>query len=179
MTKNRIQILKEKMLSQPRYVSIEQALIITKTYKQHENEPIILKRAYALANALRELEIGIENEELIVGNRTKGVRYGVVFPESGISWVDREFETIPTRKQDKFLVRDEDIKIFREQIVPYWKGKSLEDVIKQNFWTRNRCDKQSSKNKSNRPCTRTYLSKCRKVATKRGQRSTSRCSKSL
>ena len=133
MTKNRIQILKEKMLSQPRYVSIEQALIITKTYKQHENEPIILKRAYALANALRELEIGIENEELIVGNRTKGVRYGVVFPESGISWVDREFETIPTRKQDKFLVRDEDIKIFREQIVPYWKGKSLEDVIKQNF----------------------------------------------
>ena len=38
MTKNRIQILKEKMLSQPRYVSIEQALIITKTYKQHENE---------------------------------------------------------------------------------------------------------------------------------------------
>ena len=42
MTKNRIQILKEKMLSQPRYVSIEQALIITKTYKQHENEPIIL-----------------------------------------------------------------------------------------------------------------------------------------
>ena len=82
---------------------------------------------------MRELEIGIENEELIVGNRTKGVRYGVVFPESGISWVDREFETIPTRKQDKFLVRDEDIKIFREQIVPYWKGKSLEDVIKQNF----------------------------------------------
>ena len=61
---------------------------------------------------MRELEIGIENEELIVGNRTKGVRYGVVFPESGISWVDREFETIPTRKQDKFLVRDEDIKIF-------------------------------------------------------------------
>ena len=52
MTKNRIQILKEKMLSQPRYVSIEQALIITKTYKQHENEPIILKRAYALSKLL-------------------------------------------------------------------------------------------------------------------------------
>lgn len=77
------------MLSQPRYVSIEQALIITKTYKQHENEPIILKRAYALANALRELEIGIENEELIVGNRTKGVRYGVVFLKAVfLGWIE-------------------------------------------------------------------------------------------
>lgn len=130
---HRIESLKEKMLSQPRYVSIEQALIITKTYKQHENEPVILKRAYALANALKELEIGVEAEELIVGNRTKGVRYGVVFPESGISWVDKEFETIPTRSQDKFQVKKGDIKRFREEIVPYWKGKSLEDVIKADF----------------------------------------------
>ena len=87
---NRIQILKDKMLSQPRYVSMEQALIITRTYQEHENESAQMKRAYALYNALNELEIGIEPEELIVGNRTKGVRYGVVFPESGISWVDKE-----------------------------------------------------------------------------------------
>ena len=56
-----------------------------------------------------------------------------LFSLKAVFLVDREFETIPTRKQDKFLVRDEDIKIFREQIVPYWKGKSLEDVIKQNL----------------------------------------------
>ena len=167
----RIDLLKERMLSQPRYVSMEQAMIITRAYQKHEQEPVILKRAHALHDALCELEIGIEPQELIVGNRTKGVRYGVVFPESGISWVDREFETIPTRKQDKFLVRDEDIKIFREQIVPYWKGKSLEDVIKQNFG--------QEISVTNRPCTRSYLSKCRKMATKRGQRSTRRCSKSL
>lgn len=128
---HRITALKEKMLEQPRYVSIEQALIITQTYKEHEEEPVIMKRAHALYNALCQLEIGIEPEELIVGNRTKGVRYGVVFPESGISWVDREFETIPTRPQDKFRVRPKDIQTFREVIVPYWKGKSLEDVLKQ------------------------------------------------
>ena len=128
---NRITTLNEKMLHQPRYVSIEQALIITQTYKEHEQEPIIMKRAHALYNALCQLEIGVEQEELIVGNRTKGVRYGVVFPESGISWVDRELETISTRPQDKFHVRPEDIKTFREVIVPYWRGKSLEDVVKQ------------------------------------------------
>ncbi|MDX8416848.1 glycyl radical protein [Absicoccus intestinalis] len=125
----RIQNLKTKMLSQPRYVSIEQALIITKTYQENEQDSKQVKRAKALYNALTQIEIGIEPDELIVGNRTKGVRYGVVFPESGISWVDREFETIPTRPQDKFLVRQEDIRTFREQIVPYWKGKSLEDIV--------------------------------------------------
>lgn len=125
----RIQNLKTKMLSQPRYVSIEQALIITKTYQENEQDSKQVKRAKALYNALTQIEIGIEPDELIVGNRTKGVRYGVVFPESGISWVDREFESIPTRPQDKFLVRQEDIRTFREQIVPYWKGKSLEDIV--------------------------------------------------
>lgn len=130
---NRISILKDKMLSQPRFVSIEQALIITRTYQENEDKSIPYKRALSLYNALNEIEIGMEPEELIVGNRTKGVRYGVVFPESGISWVDREFETIPTRPQDKFNVRPEDIETFRKVIVPYWKGKSLEDVIKNRF----------------------------------------------
>ena len=129
----RIQILKERMLNADRYVSIEQALIITNTYKAHEKDSIQVKRAYSLYNALNEIEIGIEPEELIVGNRTKGVRYGVVFPESGISWVDCEFESIPTRPQDRFLVRNEDIQTFRKEIVPYWKKKSLEDVIDQRF----------------------------------------------
>lgn len=131
--KNRIEVLKTRMLEQPRYVSIEQALIITKTYQEHETDSKQVKRSWSLYNALTQIEIGIEPEELIVGNRTKGVRYGVVFPESGISWVDREFETIPTRPQDKFLVHPEDIETFRKVIVPYWKGKSLEDIVHQRI----------------------------------------------
>lgn len=76
---DRISILKDKMLSQPRFVSIEQALIITRTYQENEDKSIPYKRALSLYNALSEIEIGMEPEELIVGNRTKGVRYGVVF----------------------------------------------------------------------------------------------------
>ena len=132
MAKKRIVNLKDKMLSQPRYVSIEQALIITKSYQEHENESNILKRAYALHDALCKLDIDVEPEELIVGNRTKGVRAGVVFPESGISWIDRELETIATRPQDRFNVHQEDIKTFREVIMSYWKGKSLEDKLNES-----------------------------------------------
>ncbi len=127
----RVQILKDKMLEAPRFASIEQARIITRVYQENEDLSIPRKRALSLKTAMEELEIGFEPEELIVGNRTKGVRYGVVFPESGCSWVNEEFETLPTRPQDQFHVREEDIQEFREKIYPYWQGKSMEDVIKK------------------------------------------------
>lgn len=130
---DRISILIEKMRSQPRYASIEQACIITNSYKSHENEPRILQRAYALKAALENIAISAEPEELIVGNRTAGVRSGVVFPESGSAWVDQEFETLPTRAQDKFQIVPKDIHCFREEILPYWKGKSLEDVLAKTY----------------------------------------------
>lgn len=75
----RIKDLKDKMLSEPRYASIEQALIITKTYQENEDDPKIIQRAKSLKAALEKMEIRVEPEELIVGNRTAGVRYGVVF----------------------------------------------------------------------------------------------------
>ena len=125
----RIERLKEKTMAQERYVSIEQARIITRVYKENEDKSRVLKRALALKAALEEMEISVWPDELIVENRTTGVRDGVVFPESGISWVDREFEQIPTREQDPFHVRPEDIKEFRESILPYWKDKTLEDEI--------------------------------------------------
>ena len=127
--RNRITILKEKMLDEKRYASIEQARIITRIYKENETLSVPMKRALSLKAALEEIEIGVEKEELIVGNRTKGVRAGVVFPESGCSWVDREFETLPTRPQDQFEVKTEDIKEFRETIYPYWKGHSMEKKL--------------------------------------------------
>ena len=129
----RIDILKEKMVAAPRYASIEQARIITHVYQENENLSIAKKRALSLRAALEELEIGVEKEELIVGNRTKGVRYGVVFPESGCSWVNNEIESLPTRPQDQFLVKDEDIQEFKDKIYPYWKDKSMEDGIREEY----------------------------------------------
>ena len=127
----RIRKLKEEMLKEPRFASIEQARIVTESYKKTEGMPRCIQRAEALKAALLQIRIRIEPEERIVGNRTYGVRGGVVFPETGASWVDREFETLPTRPQDKFQVRGEDIDDFRKEIMPYWKGRSLEDQVRE------------------------------------------------
>ncbi len=129
----RIRELKDKMLAEPRFASIEQAKIITETYQKNDGKSRILQRALSLKAALERMTIKAEPEELIVGNRTAGVRAGVVFPESGSTWVNREFETLPTRPQDRFQVRPEDIRYFREVIQPYWQGKALEDVLRQRY----------------------------------------------
>src|SRR6056297_2922031 len=127
----RIQRLKKKTLEPERYLTVEQGLLITESYKQHEKEPRVLQRVKAFAHSARFVQITIDPLELIVGNRTAGGRDGVVFPESGIGWIENEMDMIPFRPQDRFNVRSADRDAFFTQIVPYWKGKTLESAIKE------------------------------------------------
>lgn len=129
----RVMALREALFAEPRVVSMEQARIITRVHKGNEGEPRHILRARSLAAALREMPIRIDPGELIVGNRTPGIRGGVVFPEGGISWVDRELETLPTREQDRFQVLPEDIEYFRNELFPYWKGRTLEDRVEEEI----------------------------------------------
>ena len=87
---DRIAELKEKSMVQERFTSFEQARIITEIYKKNEDKPIALKRALSFKASCERLDIDIDDNELIVGNRTKRPRDGVVFPEGGISWVERD-----------------------------------------------------------------------------------------
>jgi formate C-acetyltransferase len=127
----RIMTLKQRMTDEPRYLSVEQARIVTDYYRRNPDKPRNIQRAEALAETMRSIHIRIDPLELVVGNRTAGVRAGVVTPEAGISWVDAEIENLPNRPQDKFNVRPEDIETFRRDILPFWEGKSLEDRVKE------------------------------------------------
>jgi pyruvate formate-lyase/glycerol dehydratase family glycyl radical enzyme len=129
----RILSLRNKTISAVRYLSIDQAKIITRIYQENENLPVNIKRAKALAASLSEMPIAIDPEELIIGNRTPDAREGVVFPEAGISWLVKEIETMPDRPQDPFLVRKEDAFYFKTKIEPYWFGKTLEDDICSSY----------------------------------------------
>src|SRR5450759_2694008 len=130
---DRILSLKNKTLSSERYLSIEQAKIITRVYQQNEGFPVILKRSEALAKSLSEMPIDIDPEEFIVGNRTPDIRAGVVFPEAGINWLINEIESLPERPQDPFNVRPTDVTYFKEIIEPFWSGKTLEDDIYRSY----------------------------------------------
>lgn len=125
----RILKLRKQTLEEPRYLTVEQARLITRAYREHADMSVPMKRAYALKASMEHLEIRIDEGELIVGNRSKESCGGVVFPEGGIKWLEREIDELESRPQDRFLVRPEDRAYFFEELVPFWEGKTLEDNI--------------------------------------------------
>lgn len=130
---DRVSKLRIATLDEPRYVTMDQARLITASYKKHQNESIMMKRAYALESAMLNIGIKIDANELIVGNRSPESCGGIVFPEGGIKWLEREIDILESRPQDQFIVRNEDKTAFFDEIVPFWEGKTLENAIDDNL----------------------------------------------
>jgi pyruvate formate-lyase/glycerol dehydratase family glycyl radical enzyme len=121
--------IKRRLLENERQIDVERARFTTESYRATEGQPIALRRARMLLHLARTLSIAIEPEELIVGNRSLLPRMGVIAPEGAVDWIDRELEILPTRPQDRFNITADQIWELREEIFPYWRGKTVEDIV--------------------------------------------------
>ncbi|WP_312070182.1 formate C-acetyltransferase [Lelliottia nimipressuralis] len=126
---NRIQRLKDALFASPREISLERALLYTESHQQTEGEPVILRRAKATAYILDHVEIAIRDDELIAGNRTVKPRAGIMSPEMDPYWLQKELEQFSTRPQDRFNISEEDKRLYRDVLYPYWEKRSMKDFI--------------------------------------------------
>lgn len=110
------------LFANTREISLERALLYTASHRQTEGEPVILRRAKATAYILEHVEISIRDEELIAGNRTVKPRAGIMSPEMDPYWLLKELDQFPTRPQDRFAISEEDKRIYREELFPYWEN---------------------------------------------------------
>lgn len=133
MLSKRIETLKEGLFKEKRQISLERAKLYTESWKQTDGQPVIVRRAKALANILDKVEIDIKPGELIVGDRTVKPRAGVISPEMSPYWILEELDEFPTRSQDKFEISEEDKIYFKEELYPYWNGRSLKDYCEQTI----------------------------------------------
>lgn len=129
----RVQKLRSEMQREKRYMSVEQARIIHRVALENPECSAVMLRAKMLKASFEEMPIRIDDGELIVGNRTPGVRSGVVFPQCGIAWLEQEIDTLPTRPQDPFLTTPEDVQYVKQTLLPYWKQRTLESRIAQEL----------------------------------------------
>ena len=120
--------IRAKLLADERRIDVERARITTESYRATEGQPMPVRRAQMLLDLARGLSIDIGPDELVVGNRSLLPRMGVIAPEGAVRWVDDELETLPTRPQDRFNIRPEEIGELRDEIFPYWQGRTLEDL---------------------------------------------------
>jgi formate C-acetyltransferase len=125
----RVARLRKDFLESERKVNIERALIITEVYREHEEKPAILKRAFALEAILSRMTIAIRDDEIIVGNQTLDRRGAPLFPENAVEWILDQMDSFPTRTGDRFQITEEEKRALREAL-PYWKGRTLRDKVR-------------------------------------------------
>ncbi|MDO8670030.1 MAG: pyruvate formate lyase family protein [Dehalococcoidia bacterium] len=100
-------------------LDIDRARLITESYKQTEGEPIITRRAKALAHLMDNMKIFIQSNELIVGNIASRPSSLVTFPELWWRWLDKAIDN-----EYSSLLDDEEREELHE-IHRYWQNKSL------------------------------------------------------
>ena len=103
------------------------AKLITESYKETEDQPIITRRAKAFSRILHNIPIIIRDEELIVGSNSIAPRGCQTFPEFSFQWLEDELDTVETRIADPFYI-SEQAKADLREVHKYWKGKTTSEL---------------------------------------------------
>ena len=103
------------------------AKLITESYKETADQPIITRRAKAFSHILHNIPIIIRDEELIVGSNSIAPRGCQTFPEFSFQWLEDELDTVETRIADPFYI-SEQAKADLREVHKYWKGKTTSEL---------------------------------------------------
>lgn len=129
----RLERLREAYLKVRPSVSIFRARAFTQVTKENMGLPKILLRAKCFRKACETAPLVIQKDELIVGHPCGKPRAGAVSPDIAWRWIRDELDTMATRPQDPFEISEEDKRILREEIFPYWEGKSLDEACQKQY----------------------------------------------
>lgn len=122
----RISRLREEVMAAKPSVCTERARFYTEVYRENEDQPVIIRRAMALAKTLREMTVFIGPGELIVGNQSSAPRAAPIFPEYAVDWLPEEMDELDKRPGDAFFITGAHKEELRG-IAAWWKGKVLYD----------------------------------------------------
>ena len=123
----RIERLRKSYFMNKPTVCTHRARIYTDIYKETEGEPTVIRRGKAFKKHCEENPITIQEDELIIGNPCCRPRYVPIMPDYSWKWVLDELDTLSSREYDPYLISEEQKKELREEILPYWSGRSLHE----------------------------------------------------
>ncbi|MEW6696620.1 MAG: choline trimethylamine-lyase [Bacillota bacterium] len=129
----RLERLRANYLKAKPSVSTYRARAFTQVTKENPGLPKILLRAKCFRKACETAPLLIQGDELIVGHPCGKPRAGAVSPDIAWRWIRDELDTMSTRPQDPYQISEEDKLILREEIFPYWEGKSVDEVCQQQY----------------------------------------------
>ncbi|MFC2052428.1 pyruvate formate lyase family protein, partial [Chloroflexota bacterium] len=101
-------------------LDIERPRLLTESYKATEGEPMVLRRAKAMAHLLDKKNLYILPHERVLGNITAKPNYLITYPELWWRWLDRAIDTDYKGLLDSDEEREE-----LHEIHKYWKNYSV------------------------------------------------------
>ena len=127
---DRIKKLREQSRNAVATLSIERAKLITDFYKSGvvETVSIPVARALAFKYLLENKEISINEDELIIAERGPAPKATPTYPEICCHSM-KDLDILDSREKISFKVSNETRKLTEEEIIPFWKGRSIRDRI--------------------------------------------------
>ncbi|HQC88822.1 MAG TPA: glycyl radical protein [Acetomicrobium sp.] len=127
---SRIAKLREESVGAEVKISSERARLVTEFYKSGQadgkSEPV--RRAMAFKFLMEHVSLPVEDGQLIVGLRGTGPQEVPTYPE--ICTHDLEdLKVLDTRENMPYKVDEDTKKVYEEEIIPFWKGKTTREII--------------------------------------------------
>ena len=108
---------------------IERARLMTESFKQTEGQPLIWRWAKALMHIAENVPLYIGEHEIIVGRANgESGRYGLIYPELEGGFLDIVIDLVRQGKAP-YTFTEDDEQIIRNEILPYWKGRSFHEGL--------------------------------------------------
>ncbi|MHA1882703.1 MAG: trans-4-hydroxy-L-proline dehydratase [Candidatus Thorarchaeota archaeon] len=127
---NRVKKLRTQSVDTAPYISSERAELLTDFYRSGiaDSESIPVARALAFKFLMENKEICINEGEMIVGERGPRPRATPTYPELCCHTIE-DLEISNSRERSRFIVTDDVLDIYREEIIPFWRGKTMRERV--------------------------------------------------
>jgi len=112
------------------YLSLIVPISYTKALKEH-GKPMIIRQAEGLKYTLEALPILIRPDELIVGTFDENVPVAIPRLEASGFRIMKELELLPKRAVNPINVSDEDIRILRDEIAPFYENFKVDTYARE------------------------------------------------
>ena len=125
----RIQKLRQISVTTPVHIDLERAKIETDFYRENDGKySIPVMRAMTLKEYFSKKTLYLGDGELIVGEKGKDPQASPTFPEL-CCHSEEDMIVMSERDLVSFKTTEEDRKLQREEIIPYWTGRSMREKL--------------------------------------------------
>ena len=125
----RVHKLRQESVDSTATLSLERARLLTEFSRRHDSlASPPMRRALAFRYILQHKEIHIGEGELIVGERGPAPKATPTYPEVCCHSLE-DLDVLDSREKIPFSVALEDRRVQEEEIIPFWKGRTLRELI--------------------------------------------------